>query len=60
LILLAYLTHMMLKYLDASYQKVRTLCSSRRTFFKHLRTLVFDNWQHLTDFMFEALFRRNS
>jgi len=22
--------------------------------------LVFDNWQHLTDFMLEALLRRNS
>jgi hypothetical protein len=64
LILLAYLTHTMLEYLDETYEKVRLLCPSRRTFFEQLRTLmqylVFDSWQHLTGFMLEALSRRNS
>jgi hypothetical protein len=55
MILLAYLTHTMLEYLEETYEKVRL---------EPLRILmqypVFDSWQHPTDFMLEALSRRNS
>jgi len=55
--LLAFLFHTVLQLLDESYQRIRRLLGTRRRFFSDLRTLttyfVFDNWQHLLDFMLE-------
>jgi hypothetical protein len=59
LILLAFLLHTTLDWLDACYKAIRDLLPSRRTFFEHLRTLMlylpFDDWQHLMDFMLSKL-----
>ena len=45
--------------MDARYQAVRAILSSRRTFFEHLRTLLqyllFDGWDQLMAFMLQAL-----
>jgi hypothetical protein len=59
LTLLAFLAHTVLDRLDQRYQAVRRQLPSRRTFFEHLRALAqylpFDSWEHLFDFMLEAL-----
>lgn len=59
LILLAFLVHTVLDRLHPGYQAVRRQLPSRRTFFEHLRALTqylpFDSWEHLFDFMLEAL-----
>jgi hypothetical protein len=59
LILLAYLVHTVLDRLDPRYKEVRARLPSRRTFFEHLRALAqylpFATWDHLFDFMLEAL-----
>ena len=59
LILLAYLFHTTLNWIDICYHTVRNLLPSRRTFFEHLRTLMqyihFDNWEHLMNFMLNRL-----
>ncbi len=59
LILLAYLLHTTLNWMDATYRTVRRLLPSRRTFFEHLRALIqyfpFDSWEHLMNFMLDAL-----
>ena len=55
LILLAYLTHTVLDWMDERYRTVRARLPSRRTFFEQLRALLqylpFDNWDHLMTFM---------
>ncbi len=59
MILLAFLLHTTLDWIDESYQAVRGLLPSRRTFFEHLRALIqylpFDNWDHLMRFMLSRL-----
>jgi hypothetical protein len=59
LIILAYLVHTVLDCLDQRYRAIRAQLPSRRTFFEHLRALVqylpFQSWDHLFDFMLEAL-----
>lgn len=59
LILLAYLCHTILDWMDARYQAVRARLPSRQTFFEHLRALLqylpFDGWDQLMAFMLEAL-----
>lgn len=55
MILLAFLVHTTLEWIDASYHAVRNALPSRRTFFEHLRALIqylpFDDWPHLMQFM---------
>jgi len=55
MILLAFLVHATLEWVDAPYRAVRHSLPSRRTFFEHLRALIhslpFDHWNHLTRFM---------
>ena len=59
LILLAFLVHTALDWMDTRYAKVRSLLPSRRTFFEHLRALLqylpFDDWDHLMRFMQQRL-----
>lgn len=59
LILLAYLLHTTLDWVDVAYHSVRRLLPSRRTFFEHLRALMqyvlFDSWKHLMSFMLDGL-----
>ena len=59
LILLAYLVHTTLEWMDETYHTIRRLLPSRRTFFEHLRALTqylpFDNWEHLMAFMLNGL-----
>ena len=59
LILLAFLLHTALDWMDSRYAKVRALLPSRRTFFEHLRALLqylpFDDWDHLMRFMLQRL-----
>ena len=56
---MAFLAHTMLDLLDQRYQRLRAQLPSRRTFFEHLRALTqylpFDAWEHLFDFMLDAL-----
>lgn len=55
MILLAFLVHTTLDWIDAPYRAVRDALPSRRTFFEHLRALIhylpFDDWDHLMQFM---------
>ena len=55
MILLAFLVHTTLEWVDAPYLAVRNALPSRRTFFEHLRALIhdlpFDDWNHLMLFM---------
>lgn len=55
MILLAFLVHTTLDWIDAPYRAVRNSLPSRRTFFEHLRALIhylpFDDWDHLMQFM---------
>lgn len=59
LILLAFLTHTALDWIDAAYRAVRDALPSRKTFFEHLRALIqylpFDDWDHLMQFMMKGL-----
>jgi hypothetical protein len=59
MILLAFLVHTTLDWIDDAYRAVRDALPSRRTFFEHFRALIqylpFDNWDHLTQFMRERL-----
>ena len=59
LILLAFLVHTTLDWIDVHYHAVRDLLPSRRTFFEHLRALIqylpFDDWDHLMQFMIKRL-----
>jgi membrane-bound metal-dependent hydrolase YbcI (DUF457 family) len=59
MILLAYLCHTVLDWMDARYRAVRAILPSRRTCFEHLRALLqylpFDGWDQLMAFMLEAL-----
>ena len=59
MILLAFLVHTTLDWIDGSYRAVCDLLPSRRTFFEHLRPLIqylpFDDWDHLMQFMLKRL-----
>lgn len=59
MILLAFLIHTSLDWVDGPYRAVRNLLPSRRTFFEHLRALIqylpFDDWDHLMRFMLKCL-----
>jgi len=59
LILLAYLTHTALDWLDERYHAIRAILPSRRTFFEHMRALIqyifFDSWDQLMGFMLDGL-----
>ena len=59
LILLAYLLHTALDWMDTTYQTVRRLLPSRQTFLEHLRALLqyipFNSWDHLLHFMLNGL-----
>lgn len=59
MILLAFLVHTTLDWIDAPYRAIRDMLPSRRTFFEHIRALTqyipFDNWNHLMRFMFDGL-----
>ena len=59
MILLAYLCHTVLDWMDERYRAVRAILPSRRTFFEHLRALLqylpCDSWDHLMAFMLDAL-----
>jgi hypothetical protein len=59
MILMAYLVHTILDWMDDRYHQIRRLLPSRRTFFEHLRALLlylpFDNWDHLMSFMLDGL-----
>jgi hypothetical protein len=64
MILLAYLTHTVLDWVDERYRTIRSRLSSRRTFFENIRSLLnfipFDNWDHLMEFMLNGLQPYNS
>ncbi len=59
MILLAFLVHTTLDWVDRPYHAVRHLLPSRRTFFEHLRALIqylpFEDWDHLMRFMLKKL-----
>lgn len=59
MILLVFLVHTTLDWLDSSYQAIRAALPSRRTFFEHIRTLIlylpFNDWDHLMQFMMNGL-----
>jgi hypothetical protein len=59
MILMAFLLHTALDWLDERYREVRSKLPSRRTFFEHVRSLLqylpFDNWDHLMSFMLSSL-----
>jgi hypothetical protein len=59
LILLAFLVHTTLDWIDGPYHAVRDSLPSRRTFFEHLRALIqylpFDDWNQLMQFMLKRL-----
>ena len=53
--LLAFLFHTVLEWVDQGYQQVRVMRETRKGFFSDLlsltKYLIFDDWQHLMDFM---------
>jgi len=59
LILLAYLVHTALDWVNQPWRSVRAKLPSRRTFFEHLRSLLqyvlFEHWDQLIAFMLDGL-----
>jgi hypothetical protein len=57
--LLAFLFHTVLEWSDARYALLRRVLARRQTFFNDIQALmrymVFDNWEHLMDFMIRGL-----
>lgn len=57
--ILAFLVHTLLQWFDQCYQLLRKELASRKSFFNDLRALTryfcFDSWQHLMEFMLDAL-----
>ena len=53
--LLAFLFHTVLEWVDQGYQQVRVMRETRKGFFSDLlsltKYLIFEDWQHLMDFM---------
>ena len=56
---LAFLFHTVLEWSDTKYTLLRQVLARRQTFFDDIRALmrymVFDSWQHLTEFMIKGL-----
>ncbi len=59
MVLIAFLLHTALDWLDERYREIRRKLPSRRTFFEHVRALLhylpFDGWDHLMTFMLSSL-----
>ncbi|MBY0572203.1 MAG: hypothetical protein K2P84_00855 [Undibacterium sp.] len=59
MILLAFLLHTTLDWVDTSYRAVREMLPSRGTFFEHTRALtqyiLFEDWDHMMRFMYDGL-----
>jgi hypothetical protein len=57
--ILAFLFHTIFDLVDSKYQQLRSALGARKTFFNDIRALtryiLFDNWNHLLDFMFTQL-----
>jgi len=57
--LLAFLFHTVLEWSDDKYALLRRVLARRRTFFHDIqafmRYMIFDNWDHLMDFMIQGL-----
>jgi hypothetical protein len=57
--LLAFLFHTVLEWSDATYALLRRVLARRQTFFQDIQALmrymVFDDWEHLMDFMIRGL-----
>jgi len=57
--LLAFLFHTVLEWSDDQYAILRRVLARRQTFFNDIqafmRYMVFDNWDHLMDFMIRGL-----
>ena len=57
--LLAFLFHTVLEWSDAKYALLRRVLARRQTFFQDIqafmRYMVFDDWEHLLDFMIRGL-----
>lgn len=57
--LIAFLFHTVLEWSDTKYALLRKVLARRQTFFEDICTLmrymVFDNWQHLMEFMLRGL-----
>ena len=58
-IILAFLFHTVLDFMDGKYRLLRKKLSARKTFFNDIRSLTryicFDSWDHLMRFMIEGL-----
>ena len=58
-IILAFLFHTVLDFMDGKYRLLRKKLSARQTFFNDIRSLskyiCFDSWDHLMNFMIEGL-----
>ena len=58
-IILAFLFHTVLDFMDGKYRLLRKKLSARQTFFNDIRSLskyiCFDSWDHLMSFMIEGL-----
>jgi hypothetical protein len=58
-IILAFLFHTVLGFMDGKYRLLREKLSARKTFFNDIRSLTkyicFDSWDHLMSFMIEGL-----
>jgi hypothetical protein len=59
LILLAFLCHTVLEYIDQCYQLLRAELPGRKTFFDDVRALTrylcFESWQQMLEFMLQGL-----
>ena len=57
--LLAFLFHTVLEWSDDKYALLRRVLARRQTFFNDIkalmRSMVFDHWEHLMDFMIRGL-----
>ena len=58
-IILAFLFHTVLEFMEDRYRLIRKKLPARKTFFDDIRALTryicFDNWDHLLNFMMEGL-----
>ncbi len=58
LIILAFLTHTVLEWMDSKYRLLRQKLPSRQRLFNDIRTLTsylcFDSWEALMDFMLKS------
>ena len=58
-IILAFLFHTVLEFMEDRYRLIREKISARKTFFEHIRALTcyicFNSWDHMLDFMMDGL-----